>query len=482
MWRRKYMVTISACMIGKDEAQNLPRCIESIKGVVDEMIYLDTGSKDNSKKIAKSYGMKVYEERFENDFAKVRNKCKSYATGEWILSIDCDEELSANSAKVLREIVSHAKVEALLVEVVNMIGGKINDRLEYARLFKNKKEYVFEGKIHEQITRSITRIRGVEAIGECHIEILHYGYDLDKEGILKKHNRNLPILLNIEESKRDGFYYFTLGNQYASIGEYVEALKYYEKGLETNNEEDIYDRYLYERTMYCYYLVEKYEACINVGYRARGKYPWHLYYLYFTGMAYLQQMKFSYAFHTLVQVKQLLEQGNEKYGWLLEKASEINEILDELKDCTVPTSPNLVTAIVDCREYSYLSIDTLKSINEMSTKIFVLGHLDNDLRAYIGYENIGVDYRYNLPQILDRIGGGCHTEYVMYLQNYEGIAFEDMKKLVQLLENKRPATVPFFQSVIQSTEIRVVKNNLVHLLNKNTDEATDLTIGYISTE
>ena len=71
------MVTLAACMMMKDEEANLPRCLTSIKDIVDEIIIVDTGSTDKSIEIAESFGAKVYSHPFEgeiiDDFSKYRN-------------------------------------------------------------------------------------------------------------------------------------------------------------------------------------------------------------------------------------------------------------------------------------------------------------------------------------------------------------------------------------------------------------------------
>ena len=80
--------TISACMIVKDEEKMLPRCLESIKDVVNEIILVDTGSKDNTIEIAKRYGAKVFHHPWEDHFSKHRNQSIKHANSDWIFIID----------------------------------------------------------------------------------------------------------------------------------------------------------------------------------------------------------------------------------------------------------------------------------------------------------------------------------------------------------------------------------------------------------
>ena len=82
------MVQISLCMVVKNEADNLLRCLQSVSGIVDEVIVLDTGSTDLTIPVAQSLGAKVYESTWQNDFALARNECLTHAQGDWILVLD----------------------------------------------------------------------------------------------------------------------------------------------------------------------------------------------------------------------------------------------------------------------------------------------------------------------------------------------------------------------------------------------------------
>ena len=92
-------------MIVKNEADNLPRCLNSVANIVDEIIIVDTGSTDKTVEIAERYNARVYHHPWENSFSKARNYSLKYATCDWILYLDADEELSKEDAPRLKEIV-----------------------------------------------------------------------------------------------------------------------------------------------------------------------------------------------------------------------------------------------------------------------------------------------------------------------------------------------------------------------------------------
>src|SRR5574343_299448 len=105
---------LSACLMVKNEEENLPRCLNSIKDVVDEIIIVDTGSTDSTIEIAKEYTDKIYIHPWENNFSKHRNQSISYATGDWILIIDADEELiihPKSSVKQFKEFLEHMETD-----------------------------------------------------------------------------------------------------------------------------------------------------------------------------------------------------------------------------------------------------------------------------------------------------------------------------------------------------------------------------------
>ena len=78
-------------MIVKNEEETLPRCLVSVKPVVDEMIVVDTGSTDRTKEIARVFGAKVFDYEWADDFSGARNFSLSKAKGNWILILDADE-------------------------------------------------------------------------------------------------------------------------------------------------------------------------------------------------------------------------------------------------------------------------------------------------------------------------------------------------------------------------------------------------------
>ena len=184
---------ISLSMIVKNEEKYLRDCLESVKGVVDEIILVDTGSSDNTLKIAGEYGAKIFYFKWINDFSAARNFSLEHCTGDWILYLDADERLSGKSINQLKKLTGKKDKVAYYCQVCSV--DEVNNRpsiMSYVRLFPNEKALRFEGAIHEQIEYSLkqNKIR----IANSAIEIIHIGYNLTKDGLILKAKRNLDIL------------------------------------------------------------------------------------------------------------------------------------------------------------------------------------------------------------------------------------------------------------------------------------------------
>jgi glycosyltransferase involved in cell wall biosynthesis len=108
-------------MIVHNEEGHLPRCLESVRGIVDQIVAVDTGSHDHTTAIAEQFGAEVYQFEWRDDFAAARNESLCYARGEWILYLDADEQLDADSTQNLRMLLERQppEVGGLLCTIVS---------------------------------------------------------------------------------------------------------------------------------------------------------------------------------------------------------------------------------------------------------------------------------------------------------------------------------------------------------------------------
>ena len=154
------MITISLCMIVKNEEKVLKRCLDSVRDLVDEMIIVDTGSTDRTKEIAAAYpGAKIYDFTWVDDFAKARNFAFSKATCDYIYSADADEEINEENRKKFMRLkqVLLPEIEIVQMKYVNQLSYSTvyNYDEEYRpKLFKRVRGFIWEGAIHETVATS----------------------------------------------------------------------------------------------------------------------------------------------------------------------------------------------------------------------------------------------------------------------------------------------------------------------------------------
>ena len=166
------MVTISLCMIVKNEEDCLKKCLESLKGIVDEMIVVDTGSTDRTKEIAKECGAKVLDFVWTGDFSDARNFAFSQATGDYIYSADADEELDEDNRQrfmQLKNDLSELDIDIVQMYYCNQLKFRTVynfDRELRPKLFKRLRHFVWQDPIHEQVILD-------PVICNSEIEIIH---------------------------------------------------------------------------------------------------------------------------------------------------------------------------------------------------------------------------------------------------------------------------------------------------------------------
>ncbi|MEE8597262.1 MAG: glycosyltransferase [bacterium] len=175
-------------MIVKNEKRFLPMCLESIKNHTDEIIIVDTGSTDSTIEIAKRYNAKIYHHAWENSFSKARNYSLKYATCDWILILDADEEVDREDAHKLKDVIKENDANMIYLPVLNRpVGGKNFSISNSERLFKNHLGFCYDGIVHNALKYSgLTK--------KANIKIYHYGYNQGDEQMEKKFIRTSTLL------------------------------------------------------------------------------------------------------------------------------------------------------------------------------------------------------------------------------------------------------------------------------------------------
>src|SRR5579864_7403545 len=105
------MPSVTLCMIVRDEEAVLADCLASARDAVDDIVVVDTGSMDATRRIATDAGARVFDFAWCNDFAAARNEALRHARGDWVLVLDADERLAPGNAAKLRGALPRAKFD-----------------------------------------------------------------------------------------------------------------------------------------------------------------------------------------------------------------------------------------------------------------------------------------------------------------------------------------------------------------------------------
>lgn len=227
-------MTISLCLIIKDEQDVLDRCLSSFCDIVDEIIIVDTGSKDNSINIAKKYTSKIYNYKWDNDFSAARNYSLSFAKCDYIMWVDADDYIE-NTQKT--KILDLKKSNDYSIDIYYLLYDFDKNYLPFyrERIIKNNSNCKFKGKIHEAII----------PFGKTKYEKITIK-QFDKNKGLTKRNLNIYLSMKQENLNARDLYYFA--KELYRHNEIKKAKEMFIKSLETKN------GYYIDNIDCCYYL------------------------------------------------------------------------------------------------------------------------------------------------------------------------------------------------------------------------------------
>jgi HEAT repeat protein/glycosyltransferase involved in cell wall biosynthesis len=221
---------LSVCMIVRDEEETLPRCLKSVQRIADELIIVDTGSRDNTISIVREYGGKVFHFEWCDDYSAARNESLKHATGDWILQIDADEELPDCSVNLLKQAMLDPwcllwviTCNDIYVEADSQKFGPV------PRLFRNHRSVNYTGTYHEMVTLHVKNIMTYEPLWEQKrspdLIIHHYGFEVQDTRQKSKVSRSIQIMEDyLNKNPDDTHMLLMLGDQYSRAGRYDETI------------------------------------------------------------------------------------------------------------------------------------------------------------------------------------------------------------------------------------------------------------------
>jgi glycosyltransferase involved in cell wall biosynthesis len=238
---------VTAALIVRDEEDFIAGCLESLTGRVDEIVLVDTGSRDSTIEIARRFPIRLYRFPWRGDFSAARNCALDQASGEWILYIDADERLLLPSPDALSQVLSDKSKVAWRLRLYPRVGWTAYSEL---RLFRNDPRIRFEGVIHESMWPGLDAVARAERleVGDSDIGLCHVGYEADQR---PKNPRNIPLLQERLSRDPDNFFcWWHLGDCLRLAGDEDAAAASWMEGIARLRAVDPQPRHLGHSLLY----------------------------------------------------------------------------------------------------------------------------------------------------------------------------------------------------------------------------------------
>ena len=229
-------------MIVRDEDATLHHCLASVLGVVDEIVVVDTGSRDRTVAVAKEFGAAVYSVTWNDDFAAARNESLKYAHCDWVLVLDADEVLVPSILPALQQAMQQE--EAIAITLLREEIGTTQPNSQLSRLFRRHPAIAFARPYHELIDDSVTALLRQEphwrVMALPGVAIQHTGYQQATIAQRQKVERARTIMERYLTAHPDDAYICSkLGALYADLGDLMQGLALLQRGLHLATEASV---------------------------------------------------------------------------------------------------------------------------------------------------------------------------------------------------------------------------------------------------
>ena len=201
-------VSLSLCMVVKDEEINLFAFLAQYYHYFNEIVIIDTGSSDRTIKVAQTFGAKVFHFKWNKDFSAARNFAKKQCSCSWILSLDPDEGLDRSDFHIIYKLIESSS-DAFLFQVINYLPDGHSAYSDNVRLIRNIPEIYYSNFVHENITKSVSKNKLLVSVSPIFIK--HYGFLKDDKIKAAKTASYLNMLRRqIKANPKDASGYFHL--------------------------------------------------------------------------------------------------------------------------------------------------------------------------------------------------------------------------------------------------------------------------------
>ncbi|MDO7788354.1 glycosyltransferase family 2 protein [Desulforamulus aquiferis] len=222
---------ISLCMIVKNEEISLPKCLDSVRSYVDEIVIVDTGSNDRTIEAAKEFTSLVYHFPWGNDFSAARNNSISKAANDWILVLDADEIVTDYNQDSINRFITNDTYCIGRLKRINPFEDNfgVKKYIERVNRLFNRNNFCYQGIIHEQIVAKKDfpyKTKNVEIVLD------HIGYTKEVVQKTNKLSRNISLLnAAIINDVADPYLHYQLGKSYYMAKEYNLAADSFERAV-----------------------------------------------------------------------------------------------------------------------------------------------------------------------------------------------------------------------------------------------------------
>ncbi|MDS3861138.1 glycosyltransferase [Thermosynechococcaceae cyanobacterium BACA0444] len=343
--------SLGLAMIVRDEAQDLPRCLASVQDVVDQVVIVDTGSRDQTIEIAQAWGAEVICSPWQNDFGQARNISLQAIQTDWILVLDADEALVPEIKPRIQASIQQDNLIAIML--LRHEVGVIPPYSAVSRLFRRHPDIYFNRPYHETVDDAVLALVHKEPhwqIGQLEgVAIEHWGYTGAQLQKRDKTTQAIVIMADYFATHPDDAYICCkLGGMYLQTGQGELAQATLQQGLKIKNPEApvTYELHYHLGNYYGQMgdqaqAIQHYQAAIHQEIPPITKISAHIR----LAQAWSQQKKYSQAiqaYETILQIAPEVPLAWQNLGVIYLKLGQIQTSLSYFRqaiDCLKMTDP-----------------------------------------------------------------------------------------------------------------------------------------------
>ncbi len=254
-------VTLSVCMIVRNEAHQLEAALQNFRLFADEIVVVDTGSTDGTRAIAEQYADVVADYPWHDDFSAARNASLARARGRYFLWLDADDRVDPENVEKIRRLKTLLDGRAYCFVLKDIRCGKPFCSWLQIRCVPNLPEVMFQGLVHEKLDPVLEHL-GIPLV-DTDIVIEHHGYT-NAYTLKSKIRRNVRLLEKMQRShqgaEEDATLQYYFATSHHLLGDHDKALRCVEKCLDIlkkkkfssyQSQANVIDPYITEALLFC---------------------------------------------------------------------------------------------------------------------------------------------------------------------------------------------------------------------------------------